>query len=149
MMINDNLFKLQCLIKTAEIQHSVQCTHGKQLYFALATSNSDIILYLKKQFSSPPVIKRIPWFQGSHKQIATFCFDPYGIWLLCITLDSSLYIVPALALINEENYIIDKKWKTDDVTYIRCTNLQPSHFRYFSYVEYFYRVCFIYSLCPK
>ncbi|XP_029179044.1 uncharacterized protein LOC114946614 isoform X2 [Nylanderia fulva] len=127
-MMSENLFKLQCLIKTTEIQHSIQCKLGKKLFLALTTNNAEIILYFKREPSCLPVIKRIPWFQGSHKQIATFCFDPSGVWLLCITLDGSLYILPALTLVGE-NYVIDKRWKVDDVTYIPFVNLQLSHFR--------------------
>lgn len=125
---SENLFKLQCLIKTTEIQHSVQCKLGRKLFFALATSNADIILYFKKGSSCLPVIKRIPWFQGLHKQIAAFCFDPSGTWLLCITLDGSMYILPALTLVGENN-IIDKRWKPNDLTHIPFINPQLSHFR--------------------
>ncbi|EFN66274.1 X-linked retinitis pigmentosa GTPase regulator-like protein [Camponotus floridanus] len=128
MMMNENLFKLQCLIKTTEIQQSIQCNFGRRLFLALTTSNAEIVLYFKKDLSCLPVIKRIPWFQGPHKQIASFCFDPTGIWLLCITLDGSLYILPALTLVGE-NYVTDKRWKTDDATYIPFVNLQLSHFR--------------------
>ncbi|XP_014467574.1 PREDICTED: uncharacterized protein LOC106740753 isoform X2 [Dinoponera quadriceps] len=128
LMTNENLFKLQCLIKTTEIEHSVQCKLGRKLFLALATNNSDIILYLKREPSCLPVIKRIPWFQAPHKQIAAFCFDPCGAWLLCVTLDGSLYIIPALALVGESQ-AIDKKWKTDDVTYIPFINSQLSHLR--------------------
>lgn len=125
---SENLFKLQCLITTTEIQHSVQCKLGRKLFFALATSNADIILYFKKGSSCSPIIKRIPWFQGLHKQIAAFCFDPSGVWLLCITLDGSMYILPALTLVSENN-ITDKRWKTNDLTYIPFVNSQLFHFR--------------------
>lgn len=128
-MMNENLFKLQCLIKTTEIQQSIQCNFGRRLFLALTTSNAEIILYFKKELSCLPIIKRIPWFQGSHKQIASFCFDPTGVWLLCITLDGSLYILPILTLVGEK-YVTDKKWKMDDVTCIPFVNLQLSHFRY-------------------
>lgn len=128
-MMNMNLFKLQCLFKTTEILHSAQCKLGRKLFLALATGNCDIIFYLKRESSCPPVIKRIPWFQEPHKQIAAFCFDPSGNWLLCVTLDSLLYIVPALTLVSE-SHIIDKRWKIDDVTYIPFTSPQLSHFRY-------------------
>ncbi|KYN28946.1 X-linked retinitis pigmentosa GTPase regulator like protein [Trachymyrmex cornetzi] len=126
--MGDNLFKLQCLIKTTEIQHSVQCKLERKLFFALATNNAEIILYYKRESSCLPVVKKIPWFQGLHKQIAAFCFDSSGTWLLCVTLDGSLYVLPALTLVGE-NCIIDKKWKTDDATYISFVNSQISHFR--------------------
>lgn len=126
---SENLFKLQCLIKTTGIQHSVQCKLEKKLFFALATNNAEIILYFKRESSSClPVVKQIPWFQGLHKQISAFCFDSSGTWLLCITLDGSLYILPALTLVGE-NCVIDKRWKTDDATYIPFVNSQLSHFR--------------------
>ncbi|KAL0112102.1 hypothetical protein PUN28_013376 [Cardiocondyla obscurior] len=125
---SENLFKLQCLIKTTEIRHSVQCKLEGKLFLALATNNAEIILYFRKEFSSLPVIKKIPWFQGPHKQIATFCFDSCGTWLLCVTLDGSLYILPALSLVSE-SCIVDKKWKTNDATYIPFINSQLSYFR--------------------
>lgn len=143
MIANENLFKLQCLIKTTEIQHSVQCKLGRKLFLALATNNSDIILYLKRESSCLPVIKRIPWFQAPHKKIAAFCFDPWGAWLLCVTLDSSLYIIPALALVGESQ-ATDKKWRTDDVTYIPFMTSQFSHFRYLSHTNN--KINFIYLL---
>lgn len=124
---NENLFKLQCLIKTTEIQHSVQYKLEGKLFFALATNNAEIIFYFKRK-SCLPVVKKIPWFQGSHKQIAAFCFDSSGAWLLCIALDGSSYVLPALTLF-DENYVVDKRWKTDDATYIPFVNSQLSHFR--------------------
>lgn len=125
---SENLFKLQCLIKITEIQHSVQCKLEGKLFLALATNNAEIILYFKRESSCLPVIKKIPWFQGLHKQIAAFCFDLSGTWLLCVTLDGSLYILPALTLVSE-NCIDDKRWKNDDATYIPFVNSQLSHFR--------------------
>ncbi|XP_024872319.1 uncharacterized protein LOC112454915 [Temnothorax curvispinosus] len=125
---NENLFKLQCLIKTTEIQHSVQCKLEGTLFLALATTNAEIILYFKRASSCLPVVKKIPWFQGPHKQIAAFCFDSSGRWLLCVTLDGSLYIVPALTLV-DETCIVDERWKTDDATYIPFVTSQLSHFR--------------------
>lgn len=125
---SENLFKLRCLIKTTEIQHSAQCNSGRKLFLAVATSNTDIILYFKQDPVSLPIVKRIAWFQGLHKQIAAFCFDPTGTWLLCITLDGSLYVIPALTLIGED-YVIDKRWKTEDATYIPFVDSQLSHFR--------------------
>lgn len=125
---NENLFKLQCLIKTTEIQHSVQCKLEGKLFFALSTNNAEIILYFKRESSCQPVVKKIPWFQGPHKQIATFCFDSSGTWLLCVTLDGLLYILPALTLVGE-NCVVDKRWRTDDATYIPFVNSQLSHFR--------------------
>ncbi|XP_011864617.1 PREDICTED: uncharacterized protein LOC105560272 isoform X2 [Vollenhovia emeryi] len=126
--IADNLFKLQCLIKATGIQHSVQCKLQGKLFLALATDSAQVILYFKRESSCLPVVKKIPWFQGPHKQIAAFCFDSSGTWLLCVTFDGSLYMLPALILVGE-SCVVDKRWKTDDATHVPFVNSQLSHFR--------------------
>ncbi|XP_043498025.1 uncharacterized protein LOC122521394 isoform X1 [Polistes fuscatus] len=120
------LFKLQCFIKVSDIQHSAQCEYEKRLFLALSTGNADIILYYKKDISSIPIIKRIPWFKGAHKQITAFCFDPYGSWLLATTSDSCLYIIPVLKLV-DENCTVSEQWRTDDITMVTYVGTQSSH----------------------
>ncbi|KAK2577382.1 hypothetical protein KPH14_003497 [Odynerus spinipes] len=120
------LFKLQCLIRASDIQHNAQCEYKKRQFLALSTGNADIILYYKKDVSSIPIIKRIPWFKGTHKQISTLCFDPCGSWLLAITIDNCLYIVPALKLV-DENCTINERWRTDDITTVTYISSQSSH----------------------
>lgn len=133
-IMTKNLFKLQCLFKTTEILHSVESKLGGKLFLALATSNCDIVFYFKRESSCLPVIRRITWFQEPHKQIAAFCFDPCGNWLLCITLDGSLYIVPALTLVGE-GHANDNRWKMHDVTCIPFVAYKIPHFRYIFYVN--------------
>ncbi|XP_076231996.1 RCC1 and BTB domain containing protein claret [Calliopsis andreniformis] len=124
--VEDNLFKLQCLIKATEIQHSAVCEHGKKLFLAFTTGNAEIFLYYKKDSTCAPVIKRIPWFQGSHKQITALCFHSVGSWLLSTSIDGSIYIIPALCLV-DEHCEIDRRWTSDDITSFPSISSQTSH----------------------
>ncbi|KAG7209510.1 hypothetical protein KM043_015595 [Ampulex compressa] len=124
----DSLFKLQCLIKAPEIQHSAYCEDTRKVFIACATGSSEILLYYKKDPLCAPIIRRIPWFQGSHKQISSFCFHPHGLWLLCTTLDGSLYIVPVQSLV-DDCYVGEKAWSTDDITSFLSVSPQLSNSR--------------------
>ncbi|XP_043788505.1 uncharacterized protein LOC122712731 isoform X1 [Apis laboriosa] len=121
-----NLFKLQCLIKATNIQHSAQCEYGKRLFLALTTGNAEIFLYYKKNSTSTAIIRRIPWFQGSHKQISALCFHSMGSWLLSTSVDGSVYIIPALCFV-DENCEKDKRWTSDDITSFPSISSQSSH----------------------
>ncbi|XP_003698590.1 uncharacterized protein LOC100869963 [Apis florea] len=128
-MINfseESLFKLQCLIKATNIQHSAQCEYGKRLFLALTTGNAEIFLYYKKNSTSTAIIRRIPWFQGSHKQISALCFHSMGSWLLSTSVDGSVYIIPALCFV-DENCEKDKRWTSDDITSFPSISSQSSH----------------------
>ncbi|XP_076290430.1 RCC1 and BTB domain containing protein claret [Lasioglossum baleicum] len=121
-----SLFKLQCLMKATEIQQSAHCEHEKKLLLAFTTCNAEIFLYYKKESTCNPIIKRIPWFQGPHKQISALCFDYFGRWLLCTSIDGSVYIIPALCLV-EENCDADERWTSDDITSFPSISSQSSH----------------------
>lgn len=123
-----SLFKLQCLLKATEIQHSAQCEYAKKLLLAFTTANAEIIFYYKKDSACSPVIKRLPWFQGPHKQISVLCFHPLGSWLLCASIDGSLHVIPALFLL-EETCEIDKRWNMYDVTSFPIISSQSSRSR--------------------
>lgn len=125
----ENLFKLECLVKATGIQHSAQCEHEKKLFLAFTTGNAEIFLYYKKDAISGPTIKRIPWFQGSHKQISALCFHSMGSWLLSASVDGSVYIIPALCLVNE-NCERDRRWTSDDITSFPSISSQSSHSKY-------------------
>lgn len=126
-----SLFKLQCLIKATNIQHSAQCEYGKRLFLALTTGNAEIFLYYKKNSTSTAIIRRIPWFQGSHKQISALCFHSMGSWLLSTSVDGSVYIIPALCFV-DENCEKDKRWTSDDITSFPSISSQSSHSKYIS-----------------
>lgn len=127
----ESLFKLQCLIKATNIQHSAQCEYGKRLFLALTTGNAEIFLYYKKNSTSTAIIRKIPWFQGSHKQISALCFHSMGSWLLSTSVDGSVYIIPALCFV-DENCEKDKRWTSDDITSFPSISSQSSHSKYIS-----------------
>lgn len=127
-LLNENLFELRCLLRAGEIRHSARCEIGRKQLFAFTTGNADLVLHYQRDVDCPPILKRIPWFQGSHKRIGALCFDPSGSWLLTATVDGSLYIVPALALV-DENSVIDHRWATNDITSFSSLNTQSSYAR--------------------
>lgn len=78
-------------------------------------SEGDILLYYNYG-ELKPVLKRIPWYTDNNKAIQALCFDPTATWLLVISLDGSLHIIPALSLVDKRQKI-DCKWSLSDATY--------------------------------
>lgn len=114
-LVEEKLFQTQCLINNIDSKCSAQCIFGDTLLMAFVTGSMDIVLYTRKLSSSVSAIKRVPWFQSSHKQISTLCFDPSGSWILLATLDGSFYIIPAQSLYDQEHFY-DKRWSVEDIT---------------------------------
>lgn len=127
-LMNENLFELRCLVSAGEIRYSARCEIGRKQLLAFTTGHTDLVLHYQKDVNCAPIVKRIPWFQGSHKRISALCFDPSGSWLLTASIDGSLYIVPALALV-DENSSIDHRWATNDITSFSSLNTQSSYAR--------------------
>ena len=126
-LLDDNIFELKCLIR-ANISHSARCEIGRKQLLAFASSQKDIGLYFHYDIHLPPTVKRIPWFRAPQRAISALCFDPTGSWLLVASIDGSLYIVPALALIDSSS-MIDHRWTTNDLTCFTSVNLQSSYSR--------------------
>ncbi|XP_012265195.2 uncharacterized protein LOC105691366 isoform X1 [Athalia rosae] len=127
-LLNENLFELRCLLRAGEIRYSAHCEIGRKQLLAFTTGNADLVLHYQRDVNCAPIIKRVPWFQGFHKRISALCFDPSGTWLLTASIDGSLYIVPALALV-DENLSIDHRWATNDITSFSSLNTQSSYAR--------------------
>lgn len=127
-LLDENLFELRCLIKAGEIRNSARCEIGRKQLLAFTTGNTDLVLHYQRDVNCLPIVKRIPWFQGSHKRISALCFDPSGSWLLTASIDGSLYIVPALALV-DKNSTIDNRWATNDITSFSSLSTQSSYAR--------------------
>lgn len=125
----ENLFELHCLVRANDIHHAVQSDYQQKQFLAFVSGASDLGLYYLKDYTSLPVIKKVPWFQSSRKKIACLCFDPQGSWLLVASIDGSLYIVPAKTLV-DECYPSEQKWTTKDVTSFSALNAQNSYSRY-------------------
>lgn len=92
------------------------------------------------------MVKRIPWFSDKYKNIQAVCFDPSASWLLVVcksnptksqlqlishisAIDGSLYIIPALSLVDKKQKI-DCKWSLSDVTHFpkhsQTPNVKPT-----------------------
>ncbi|XP_012270806.1 uncharacterized protein LOC105694570 [Orussus abietinus] len=126
--IEEGLFELQCLIKATGICLSAFCElHGRKL-LAFTTENTDLILHYRREAKSPSILKRVLWFQNLRKTITALCFDPSGSWLLAASIDGSLHIIPALALV-DESLIIDHRWAINDITSLADVNSQSSYSR--------------------
>ncbi|KAJ8969559.1 hypothetical protein NQ317_016591 [Molorchus minor] len=111
----ENIFGLIPLIQNINIKLCARCENGVKQILALITSDEDVVLHYTYGELSP-VIKRVPWFTDGQKQIQAICFDPSATWLLVVTVDCSLYIIPALSLVDKRQKI-DCKWSLNDVTH--------------------------------
>lgn len=123
----EELFDLQCLIKANDISHATQCEFHQGQFLAFVSGSSDLGLYYLRD-SSPPIIKRVPWFQGLRKKITCLCFDPLGYWLLIASVDGSLFILPARNLV-ENCHSQEQKWTTRDITSFSSLNAQNNYAR--------------------
>lgn len=123
-LIDENLFKLQCIIKASDIRLCARHeSSGKEL-LAFTIGTLDLGLYYLAHTSQPPVIKNVPWFQGSCKAITALCFDPSGYGLLTACVDGSLHIIPAGGLVDTQRKT-PQKWKNvDDILSFPSLNSQ-------------------------
>ncbi|XP_033222191.1 uncharacterized protein LOC117176193 isoform X2 [Belonocnema kinseyi] len=123
-LIDENLFKLQCIIKASDIRLCARHeSSGKEL-LAFTIGTLDLGLYYLADTSQPPVIKNVPWFQGSCKAITALCFDPSGYGLLIACVDGSLHIIPAGGLVDTKRKT-PQKWKNvDDIVSFPSLNSQ-------------------------
>ncbi|XP_043461144.1 uncharacterized protein LOC122497855 [Leptopilina heterotoma] len=124
-LIEENLFKLHCLIKANGIhlctRHEYQ---GKEL-LAFTTGKVNLCLYYLFDVSQPPIVKNIPWFLSPNKTISALCFDPSGYWLLVASQDGSLHIVAAASLVDSKRKTNQQKWKeADDIISLSSLNSQ-------------------------
>ncbi|KAF7273866.1 hypothetical protein GWI33_013444 [Rhynchophorus ferrugineus] len=109
------LFELKPVIKSIDIKLCTQSRNGVKQILALVTTTNEIVLYYCYG-ELPPVLKRIPWIGDSSKDIQAICFDSTATWLLIVCLDSSLYIIPALYIVDKKQKI-DCKWSLSDITH--------------------------------
>ncbi|KAF5298189.1 hypothetical protein FQA39_LY02613 [Lamprigera yunnana] len=107
-------FDLKCMLNNINVHLCCRSESGVKQLLALVTEPGDIVLhYIYGELS--PVIKHLTWFNDSSKKIQAICFDPTSTWLLVAALDSSLYIVPVLNLVDKKQKI-DCKWSLTDLT---------------------------------
>lgn len=143
-LLDYNLFELRCLMRATNISYSAQCEIGSKRLLAFATSQNDVGLYCHDEIYKPPTVKRILWFDAPQRAVCALCFDPSGSQLLVASVDGSLFIVPALALV-DGNGTIDQRWMTNDLTCFTSLNLQSTYSRsdfsfLYCYVVLFFRI---------
>ncbi|XP_071082712.1 uncharacterized protein [Haliotis cracherodii] len=88
---------------------------GEVNLLALACSNDQIVLRYSIA-GKPPLIKQLSWIPN--KTIVAMCFDPTVTWLLILTHEPDIYLVPAFSLM-EPKARVNQLWNTDDVTHIK------------------------------
>ncbi|KAF7988653.1 hypothetical protein HCN44_001226 [Aphidius gifuensis] len=127
-LFEENIFELKCLIKATDISHSARCEIGRKQLLAFTTCHTDIGIYYQPDIYKSPIIKRIKWFKTTDKSISALCFDLTGSWLLVASQDGTIYIVPALALVDKSN-TLDHKWSIEDITPITIIDLPSPYSR--------------------
>ncbi|CAG9862070.1 unnamed protein product [Phyllotreta striolata] len=110
-----DIFEIKSILENISIKFCARCENGVKQLLALVTSDGDVVLHYTYG-ELCPVLKRIPWFNDSFKQLEAICFDPSATWLLVVSLDCSLYIIPALSLVDKKQKI-DCKWSLTDLTH--------------------------------
>ncbi|XP_065332250.1 uncharacterized protein ca isoform X2 [Cloeon dipterum] len=125
-MFAEEIFSLRPLLATEEheIKLCAQRRNGQQQIFGLVTGNNRLLLYYIHSDRELSVIKDVLWHLEPTQQICCLAFDPSGIWLAVSCCDSSLCIVPALALVDPEA-ALDLRWQTSDITKLLTTKLRP------------------------
>ncbi|CAL1300518.1 unnamed protein product, partial [Larinioides sclopetarius] len=67
-----------------------------------------------------PVIRQLCWFNNPEKEIKALSFDSSGMWLLTVTQDATLYILPVSPIV-ESVVKTPASWKIDNLTEIKLT----------------------------
>ena len=67
-------------------------------FLALYSTNDQLILRYAGG-SGFPTVRIVPWFKDAAKRVTTLIFNPTAEWLVCVCADTSIYLVPALALL--------------------------------------------------
>ncbi|MCW5650857.1 MAG: hypothetical protein KIS62_14015, partial [Ramlibacter sp.] len=73
-------------------------THTWRSLTALYCSN-DYLLLLLQETGRAAVVRHVPWFGDAPRRIMAMAFDPSATWLLCVTNDGGLHVLPVLALL--------------------------------------------------
>lgn len=67
------------------------------LYFYIFNLLTGLLVLRYHKFGASAVVKQLPWQQDDG--ITCMTFDPSGAWLLCVSCEAKLCIVPALAIL--------------------------------------------------
>lgn len=118
-----DIFELKCVLKNINVKSCCRIENGEKKLLAILNDEGDILLhYTYGDLRS--VLKRIPWYTELSKAIQALCFDPTATWLLTVSLDGSVHIIPALSLV-DKNQKVDCKWSVTDVTSFPKPSITP------------------------
>jgi hypothetical protein len=67
-------------------------------FLAVFTSNDHLILRSSSR-DHPPYVRLVPWFKDQMKKIVAMEFSPSCEWLLTVTADATLNLVPCTAFL--------------------------------------------------
>ncbi|XP_015916558.2 uncharacterized protein [Parasteatoda tepidariorum] len=111
--------------KDVEIILTAYTENKESSSLALVCSNGYILFrYVCNKWDSP-LMRQLCWFNNPGKVIKALCFDPSGLWLLIVTQDASLYILPAFSFFNPDTKI-SANWKVDNLTEIKLPGKRAS-----------------------
>ncbi|XP_052768315.1 uncharacterized protein LOC128208770 [Mya arenaria] len=112
-------------INPVTIENFAWRQHGESSLLALACSNGFIILRHCNS-GSQPLVKQLPW--PPDHPIRSMCFDPTVTWLLVLTENGNLFIIPALPML-DPSVQVNHQWSVDDVTIVTCLTPRalPTH----------------------
>ncbi|XP_062616739.1 uncharacterized protein LOC134278436 [Saccostrea cucullata] len=85
---------------------------GEDNLLALYTTNGYLLLRYASS-GKVPAYRQLVWPQ--EKPICTMCFDPTVCWLLVVTEDATLFIIPARSIL-DKSARVNQIWSLDDVT---------------------------------
>ncbi|KAG8181594.1 hypothetical protein JTE90_013556 [Oedothorax gibbosus] len=105
--------------KGVKILLSAYSANDSNSILALVCDNGYVVFRHISTNLKAPVVRQLCWFNNKEKEIKTLCFDSSGTWLLTITQDATLYIIPTFSVTKVENK--SGHWKTDNVTEIKLS----------------------------
>ncbi|KAF8791481.1 Ultraviolet-B receptor UVR8 like protein [Argiope bruennichi] len=87
---------------------------------ALVCNNGYLLFRHVSTKLNAPVIRQLCWFNNPEKEIKALSFDSSGMWLLTVTQDATLYILPVSPIV-ESVVKTPASWKIDNLTEIKLT----------------------------
>ncbi|KAK3101004.1 hypothetical protein FSP39_000154 [Pinctada imbricata] len=98
--------------KSHHITHYALREAGEVNILAVSCNNGFVLLRYSSG-TKDAIVQQVPWPQD--RVISTLCIDPTVTWLLVITEECSLFIVPARSVLDPDAKV-NQLWRVDDVT---------------------------------
>ncbi|XP_055999241.1 uncharacterized protein LOC125654012 isoform X3 [Ostrea edulis] len=98
--------------KTTIVNKYAWIEAGEDNLLALYNTNGYLLLRYASS-GKVPTCQQLTWPQ--EKPICTMCFDPTVSWLLIVTEDATLFIIPARSIL-DKSARVNQIWSLDDVT---------------------------------